>query len=245
MQSRTVTKIGMGVTAIYLIAMGVYIWSEWVHLLAMKPSEFGDFLAGVFGPLAIFWLVCGYLQQGVELQQNTQALKLQADELKHSTRALEYQVEELKNSVQQQTRIAELAAEQLQIEVRRMQRAEEEDIARFEPRFDITSSVMYGASAPAIGEITVINSGASVVVNQVGTNFEDDALPNVLEWPTGITCKFLPFRADRPPALPVKITVRYRQANGLQRTMTLFMADLGDGTFGSAEILEENRSQPA
>ncbi|WP_262236571.1 hypothetical protein, partial [Escherichia coli] len=44
----------------------------------------GDFLAGAFSPVAFFWLVLGYLQQQKELQQNTEALKLQATELKNS-----------------------------------------------------------------------------------------------------------------------------------------------------------------
>ncbi|GJM12889.1 MAG: hypothetical protein DHS20C12_12920 [Pseudohongiella sp.] len=50
----------------------------------MPLNEVGDFLAGVFGPLAIFWLILGFIQQGKELQQSTQALELQAKELKDS-----------------------------------------------------------------------------------------------------------------------------------------------------------------
>jgi Fe2+ transport system protein B len=50
----------------------------------MPLNNLGDFLAGVFGPLAIFWLILGFLQQGKELQQNTEALEMQADELKKS-----------------------------------------------------------------------------------------------------------------------------------------------------------------
>ncbi|MBF7686433.1 hypothetical protein I2F17_11440 [Acinetobacter sp. B10A] len=49
-----------------------------------KLNEWGDYLAGAFSPLAFFWLVMGYLQQGKELQQNTKALELQAQELKNS-----------------------------------------------------------------------------------------------------------------------------------------------------------------
>lgn len=55
--------------------------------LPSSLNEFGDFIAGAFAPLAFFWLVRGYYQQGAELQ--AQAL-------------------ELKNSVQQQTRLAEI-----------------------------------------------------------------------------------------------------------------------------------------
>ena len=55
----------------------------------MEPNEVGDVLAGFAGPLAFIWLVHGYFlqgvairQQGYELQQNTDALKLQADQLR-------------------------------------------------------------------------------------------------------------------------------------------------------------------
>lgn len=50
----------------------------------MGLNEVGDFLAGAFGPVAILWLVLGFFQQGVELRQGTEALKLQAAELKNS-----------------------------------------------------------------------------------------------------------------------------------------------------------------
>ncbi|MEL4722695.1 hypothetical protein [Acinetobacter baumannii] len=50
----------------------------------LTSNELGDFLAGVFAPLAFLFLYLGYRQQGEEMKQNTAALKLQAQELKHS-----------------------------------------------------------------------------------------------------------------------------------------------------------------
>ena len=47
----------------------------------MKPNELGDFLAGVFGPVALLFLILGYFQQSKELKNSSQALSLQADEL--------------------------------------------------------------------------------------------------------------------------------------------------------------------
>ncbi len=44
----------------------------------------GDVLAGIFGPLTILWLVLGFLEQGIELRQNSEAIRLQSDELKNS-----------------------------------------------------------------------------------------------------------------------------------------------------------------
>ncbi|MDV4263329.1 hypothetical protein ACG9XY_12440 [Acinetobacter seifertii] len=64
-------------TAIYLIRFADYS-------KPMLLNEVGDFLAGVFAPLAFLFLYLGYSQQGKEMQQNTAALKLQAIELKNS-----------------------------------------------------------------------------------------------------------------------------------------------------------------
>lgn len=51
---------------------------------SLKLNEKGDLLAGIFSPLAFLWLVYGYLQQGRELKQNSESLRLQATELKNS-----------------------------------------------------------------------------------------------------------------------------------------------------------------
>lgn len=52
----------------------------------LASNELGDFLAGVFAPLAFLFLYLGYKQQGQELKQNTRALRLQADELRENVR---------------------------------------------------------------------------------------------------------------------------------------------------------------
>lgn len=54
------------------------------EISTLKLNEIGDYLAGVFAPLAFLWLVFGYYQQGHELKLNTEALRLQADELKNA-----------------------------------------------------------------------------------------------------------------------------------------------------------------
>lgn len=78
------------------LIVAVIVSAVWVTLIIglacyLQPSpgaadltlnEWGDFIAGAFAPLAFFWLVVGYFQQGEELGQNTQALRLQAQELK-------------------------------------------------------------------------------------------------------------------------------------------------------------------
>lgn len=77
-------------------------------------NEFGDFVAGSFAPLAFFWLVRGFYQQGKGLAQNSSALKMQAVELARTTEALELQVQEMRASVQQQSRLAKIYEEEMQ-----------------------------------------------------------------------------------------------------------------------------------
>lgn len=77
-------QVGIGVTVAYVAALAIYAYVQRGPVLAMTPNEFGDALAGAASPLAFLWLVLGYLQQGDELRQNTEALRLQAAELKNS-----------------------------------------------------------------------------------------------------------------------------------------------------------------
>lgn len=91
--------IGTALTLSYLAVVLPLIGGRVESLMTMPLNEVGDFLAGAFGPVAFMWLVLGFLQQGEELRQGTEALLLQATELK--------------NSVEQQSIMAAAAAHQL------------------------------------------------------------------------------------------------------------------------------------
>ncbi|WP_228145910.1 hypothetical protein [Acinetobacter terrae] len=97
------------------VAWLIFIYFK-IHngILPTDLNEFGDFIAGAFAPLAFFWLVRGFYQQGKGLEQNSEALKLQATELEKTTKALELQVQEMKASVKQQSRLAKVYEEELQ-----------------------------------------------------------------------------------------------------------------------------------
>lgn len=71
-------------TSIYLSAVLVVLGMRFNEFSALPLNELGDFLAGVFGPLAVLWLVLGYYQQGRELKISSQALVAQCVELKNS-----------------------------------------------------------------------------------------------------------------------------------------------------------------
>ena len=91
--NRRLSLVGILVTIAYL-GVGAYVLRGRLGEFQQLPlNNLGDFLAGAFGPLTIFWLVLGFLQQGEELRLNTKALEVQA--------------EELKNSVEQQRKLVE------------------------------------------------------------------------------------------------------------------------------------------
>ncbi|AVN30057.1 hypothetical protein L1Z01_20665 [Acinetobacter baumannii] len=84
----------------------------------LTSNELGDFLAGVFAPLAFLFLYLGYKQQGRELQQNTQALNLQAKELQNSVeqqrelvQATKEEIELNKSEIEHQRRIQHVQAQ--------------------------------------------------------------------------------------------------------------------------------------
>ena len=80
-------KVGFWLTLTYVGAVAGFSLWDWIDVALMKPNEWGDFLAGVFGPLALLWVVLGFLQQGSELRNSRDALLLQAKELRQSVEA--------------------------------------------------------------------------------------------------------------------------------------------------------------
>lgn len=104
-RTRPYTQFGYFVTAVYLLGIvGYWLWrGDPTSFLALEPNAFGDFLAGIFAPLAFLWLVLGFHQQGEELRNSADALRLQG--------------EELRNSVEQQRELVNVTREQLTFEV--------------------------------------------------------------------------------------------------------------------------------
>lgn len=94
--------IGVFITFSYLCSIGFFQWQQIKEIDGLELNAFGDFLAGVFGPVAIFWLVLGFFQQGVELRNSIQSLDLQT--------------QELRQSVEQQKKLVEVSASQLEIQ---------------------------------------------------------------------------------------------------------------------------------
>lgn len=95
---RTLTRWGIWGTALYLGALlgyGVFAGRDFT---ALSPNEVGDFLAGAFAPLAFLWLVIGYRMQALELEQNSKALRQQAEEMRSAVEQASEQTKALKAS---------------------------------------------------------------------------------------------------------------------------------------------------
>ena len=133
-------------------------------------NEVGDFCAGLFGPLAFLWLVLGYFQQGAELRQNNEALRLQAIELK--------------NSVEQQRNLVEVTSKQVEyaLEHSRFERANIE--ATMAPNLEVeyVASEEFNGLVEVILEVTNQGMPAGSIVadlhgdGPVRTIFERDLL---------------------------------------------------------------------
>ncbi|MEZ5549298.1 MAG: hypothetical protein R3E82_00245 [Pseudomonadales bacterium] len=92
--------LGLGLTAGWLLLGTLYIaadigWSNFAHLPA---DELGSFLEGAFAPLAFLWLVIGYFLQQKELEQNTLALRAQAEEIQRTAEQAIIQSEKMAQS---------------------------------------------------------------------------------------------------------------------------------------------------
>lgn len=97
-----------GVLVSFIWLLGIYLFSRSNgYTLPTSLNELGDFLAGIFAPIAFFWLILGYIQQGKQLDQNTRALEQQE-------KALQLQINEMKESVKQQKEIALINEKSLQ-----------------------------------------------------------------------------------------------------------------------------------
>lgn len=116
-------KIGLILTGLYLLFVLGSAFFAAEKMVAMAPNEWGDFLAGVFGPMALLWVVMGFLQQGVELRYSRNALLLQA--------------RELKESVEAQKSMSEAAWESVKIEENSIRNLESEKASSIKPVFMI------------------------------------------------------------------------------------------------------------
>lgn len=141
--------LGVVVTIIWILGLAVVVWLNLDKALELGLNEWGDFLAGGFAPLAFFWLVIGYFQQGKELRLSTAALKMQA--------------EELRNSVEQQKELVKATYDDIAFAKAEAEQAKEISKRLAQPNFVLNGSrfVSYKDGTTVIW-VSIINYGSDI-----------------------------------------------------------------------------------
>ncbi|MNY08028.1 hypothetical protein D3C86_1408560 [compost metagenome] len=145
----------------------VWVGIATYFLATTKPpdelNEWGDFIAGFSAPLAFFWLVLGYMQQGDELRQSTAALELQA--------------KELRQSVEQQSNLVELSRKQMEHEIAKLEEDRKRHREASRPTFvPQQSTIIYDPESGGVAafQISIVNIGRPA--SKVRMRFEVDGV---------------------------------------------------------------------
>lgn len=103
--------VGFILTCIWFVGCGTYAARNFSSISELAANNLGDFLGGIFSPLALLWLIVTVLLQKQELQAqreelelNRQVLKLQAEELRNSAEQLQTQAQILEKQFQSQNK---------------------------------------------------------------------------------------------------------------------------------------------
>jgi hypothetical protein len=125
--------IYLGGILIYIcIFLGIY--ADYANPLEF--NEVGDFLAGIFSPIAFLFLYLGY-------RQNSEALKLQAKELGVSNKALQAQVAELKCSVEQQKELVRTSKQEFDFTVEQFSSQKQKEMVLRQPFLHLNKALIY------------------------------------------------------------------------------------------------------
>lgn len=188
------------VTGVYLLCVcGLVYWKR-ATLSTLELNAIGDFLAGVFGPIAFLWLVLGYLQQGRELKLSSEALILQAVELK--------------NSVEQQKELVFVTKLQVDSELERLRSIREKREKEIMPELVVSvgSCVCFGNECFTGFEL--LNDGAAIFKVAIEFGGRLNNLSCVIpEWPKGKVFDFkIKFNTDEP-LIDEVVTIAYSDAD--------------------------------
>lgn len=145
---RSETLWGLILSLLWLGSWALILLTKHSTLSAMPLNELGDFLSGTMSPLALLWLVLGYLQQGKELSLNTEALSIQAHELRLAVKQYEAMVQ--------------VAREEAQITKENYQRNLDKDLRHAQPIFQIRENSIHHDDPDQIINLTLDNLGAVV-----------------------------------------------------------------------------------
>lgn len=232
---RWLYAVGGALTLLYLILLGVYCVDRWQEIRAMQPNNVGDFLAGAFSPLAFTWLVLGFIQQGIELRQNSAALRLQAEELRaaaeHAGAMVELQRKEFDLRIQELEEARAKAEAAVAAQARRREeqakRLEQEAIKQKQPRLRFTL-FHRDHQQRHIARGTLENDGPACT----NVSVELEAIPGVLSLERPFSLAEFPSKLKEPMAflshgsqsLTHPLTVRYTDSDGVARTVCFIVS---------------------
>ena len=156
--------IGLVLTVGWFVLVS-YLRPDWLPTLQnMCLNELGDFLAGVFGPVAILWLILGFWQQ---------------------SHGLQLQGKELQNSVEQLTNQSKIFAKQLclqkkqidlEIEDRMRERRSQHQLIR--PNLSCIA-----LNNERVDKVRIRNTGTIVVIKDICTNLFRADIVSILKEP--------------------------------------------------------------
>lgn len=214
-------RIGIWVTGLYLLTLAIYAYVQRDAVLAMKPNEFGDALAGAASPLAFLWLVLGYLQQGEELRQNTEALNLQ--------------VKELQASVDQQRALVEATQRQHEFELERDKAQRRTALLSSQPLFHSSLGQKEANDTHVVWVLTLKNLGRPCT--KVDVHLRDDTAIEiegelVLAFEHNYQRRWEIRVSHTGDSQPIVLAISYTDANGEQQVQELRLQIVvpGDGS---------------
>jgi hypothetical protein len=204
---------GIG-TAVYLLLISVAVGFKFQEFKDLKLNELGDFLAGVFGPIAFLWLVLGFLQQGRELKLSSDALQLQAVELQ--------------NSVEQQKEMVLVAREQVSAELEQIRIDRARRLAALEPIFAFREIYGYLQNGEYIFTASITNAGNKITDLNVSIDNAAYRLPHAY-FPSllhGVAVSFHVYLSSLDEHSEVAFTFSYKNDDGAYGSQSFKMVPI-------------------
>jgi hypothetical protein len=90
------------VTYTWIAGCVLFLFLNFERLVKLELNSVGDMLAGMFAPLAMYWIIEAYRQQQKDLSYNRKSLDLQIEELQNSVEA----TRDMAGSAQQELKIS-------------------------------------------------------------------------------------------------------------------------------------------
>lgn len=127
--------VGLALTVLYIAVVLWLVWADAHELPELPLNELGDFLAGVFAPLAFLWFVVAVFIQAQELAAQRRELALTREEFEQNRQVAKEQANEAKRTAEfigSQTDILEDEMEaRHQAEAARLLREQFESLFRY------------------------------------------------------------------------------------------------------------------